>query len=340
MYKRQAYAPVALPEGTIRFHLMKQCLEPIRRNAAASLYAIGDDLRLVEFHSKANALTDASMEIVAAAAGDHGRGIIIHNDAQHFSAGVDLNGVLALIRAKDWQGIDAFLIRFQKAVGALRAAPVPVVAAPSGLTLGGGFEVVVHADKVIAHGNVVMGLVECAVGVVPGGGGVKETFRRWHDATGDWRKAAWNTWMQIGYARTGTSPETCARMQYFLSNRDDSVMNRDKLVERAMTEVEAMISAGYTAPTTPVFDLPGGELIDEMDAFMDKGISDGMFFPHDKTTAMAVASIVADAGSGISGASEQDLFARERDAFIRLAHTNETEARIVSMLTDGVTLRN
>ena len=335
-----AYAPVALPEGTIRFHLMKQCLEPIRRNAAASLYAIGDDLRLVEFHSKANALTDASMEIVAAAAEDHGRGIIIHNDAQHFSAGVDLNGVLALIRAKDWQGIDAFLIRFQKAVSALRAAPVPVVAAPSGLTLGGGFEVVVHADKVIAHGNVVMGLVECAVGVVPGGGGVKETFRRWHDATGDWRKAAWNTWMQIGYARTGTSPETCARMQYFLSNRDDSVMNRDKLVERAMTEVEAMISAGYTAPTTPVFDLPGGELIDEMDAFMDKGISDGMFFPHDKTTAMAVASIVADAGSGISGASEQDLFARERDAFIRLAHTNETEARIVSMLTDGVTLRN
>ena len=92
-----AYAPVSLPEGTIRFHMLKRCLTPITRNAAASLYAIGDDLRLIEFHSKANALTDQSMEIVAAR-GDHGRGVIIHNDAQHFSAGVDLNGVLALLK--------------------------------------------------------------------------------------------------------------------------------------------------------------------------------------------------------------------------------------------------
>ena len=230
--------PVELPEGTIRFHMMKQCLEPILRNDAASLYAIDDDLRLIEFHSKANALTAASMEIVAAAAKDHGKGIIIHNDAQHFSAGVDLNRFLALIKDQDWEGIDRFLFDFQMAVKALRDAPVPVVAANSGLTLGGGYEVVVHADKVIAHGNSVMGLVESAVGVVPGGGGVKETFSRWHQATGDWGKAAWKTWMQIGYARTGTSPEQSASMMYYLNDRDDSVMNRDKLVTMAITAVK------------------------------------------------------------------------------------------------------
>ena len=333
-------AAVDLPEGTIRLHMAKRCLEPLERNAAASLYAIGDDLRLVEFHSKANALTDASMEIVAAAAGNHGRGIIVHNDAQHFSAGVDLNGFLAMIRGGDWDGIDAFLTRFQEAVAALRYAPVPVVAAPSGLTLGGGFEVVLHADKVIAHGNIVMGLVECTVGVVPGGGGVKETFRRWHDAEGDWRKAAWNTWMQVGYSRTGTSPETAAGMRYFLPERDESVMNRDKLVSRAIEAVEAMVSEGYNVPDAPVFDLPGGDLLEEMDAFMDKGIKDGLFMPHDKTTAMAAASVVVDGGGGINGASEKDLFARERAAFIRLAKTAETGARIASMLEDGAAVRN
>ena len=332
-------APVALPEGTIRFHMMKQTLTPIKSNAAASLYAIDDDLRLIEFHSKANALTAASMEIVAAAAEDHGKGIIVHNDAQHFSAGVDLNAFLAMIRAKDFDGIDRFLFDFQMAVKAMRDTPVPVVAAPSGLTLGGGYEVVVHADKVIAHGNIVMGLVEAAVGVVPGGGGVKETFRRWHDATSNWSKSAWNTWMQVGYARTGTSPEQAASMQYYLKDRDVSVMNRDKLVDLAINAVHELRD-GYETPAAPTFTLPGNALLDEMSAFMDKGIADGLFFPHDKTVAMAVATIVVSDTPEETHATEDEMFARERRAFINLAQTAETEARIVSMLEKGEMLRN
>ena len=331
--------PVELPEGTIRFHMMKQCLEPILRNDAASLYAIDDDLRLIEFHSKANALTAASMEIVAAAAKDYGKGIIIHNDAQHFSAGVDLNRFLALIKDQDWNGIDRFLFDFQMAVKALRDAPVPVVAANSGLTLGGGYEVVVHADKVIAHGNSVMGLVEAAVGVVPGGGGVKETFSRWHQATDDWGKAAWKTWMQIGYARTGTSPEQSASMMYYLNDRDDSVMNRDKLVTMAIAAVKDL-AQGYTPRPEPEFILPGNALLKDMADFMDKGIEDGLFFPHDKTVAMAVASIVVSDDENDTAASEDDLYARERRAFLTLAKTPETKARIESMLEKGVMLRN
>ncbi len=331
--------PVSLPEGTVRFHMMKQGMTPITRNAAASLYAIDDDLRLIEFHSKANALTAASMEIVAAAAKDHGNGIIVHNDAQHFSAGVDLNAFLAMIRAKDWDGIDRFLYDFQMSVKALRDTPVPVVAAPSGLTLGGGYEVVIHADKVIAHGNIVMGLVEAAVGVVPGGGGVKETFRRWHDATADWSKSAWNTWMQVGYARTGTSPEQAASMQYYLNDRDVSVMNRDKLVTMAIAAVHDLRD-GYQTPAAPQFTLPGNALLDEMSTFMDKGIADGLFFPHDKTVAMAVATIVVSDTPEETTATEDEMFARERRAFITLAKTAETEARIVSMLEKGIMLRN
>ena len=325
-------APVNLPPNTIRLHQLRRCLTPILRNRAASLYALDGDVRLVEFHSKANALTDDSMAVVAAAASDHGRGIIIHNDAQHFSAGVDLAAVLALIRAQDWHGIDGFLQRFQDAVRALRDAPVPVIAAPSGLAIGGGYEVVVHADQVIAHGNSVFGLVEAGVGLVPGGGGVKETMRRWLDACADAEKAAWETWMQIGYARTGTSPELSARLQYFLPARDKMEMNRDKLMARALAAVEAFHQAGYVPPPAPELRLPGCALLKRMEDFMDEGVAKKMFSPHDKTVAMAVGGIVVGADAGGAVVSESDMFARERRAFLQLAQTPETLARIAKLM--------
>lgn len=332
--------PVKLPAGTIRFSNDRRCLTPIVTNQAASLYALDDDLRLVEFHSKANALTDDSMAIVAAAAEDHGKGIVVHNDAQHFSAGVDLNAFLSMIRARDWDEIDGFLSRFQNSVKALRDAPVPVVAAPSGLTLGGGFEVVLHTDKVVAHSNIVMGLVESSVGVVPAGGGVKETFSRWHKATGDWRKAAWNAWMQIGYGQTGTSPETAARYQYYLPDRDQAVMNRDKLLGLAMSSAKDMHAAGYAPRPAPKFQLGGQELLDDMAAFLDKGVADGVFYPHDRTVAMAIGRIFVEPGEPGRPADEDEMFARERRAFLELARTAETEARITSLLESGSVLRN
>ena len=273
------------------------------------------------------------MEIVAAAAADPGRGIIVHNDAQHFSAGVDLNAFRAMIEAKDFDGVDKFLDRFQKAVKALKYTNVPVIGAPSGLAIGGGFEVLAHCDKLIAHANSVMGLVESGVGVVPAGGGVKESYLRWFKATNDWRKAAWQTWMQIGYGLTGTSPELSAKFQYFLNDRDISVMNRDKLITMACDELEKMIAAGYSAPQEPQAMLAPFDLRAEMAEFMDKGIADGLFFAHDKTTAMAIATIVtADEDETELLISEDELYARERRAFITLAQTAPTLERITTML--------
>ena len=328
-------APVNLPPNTIRLHQLRRCLTPILRNRAASLYALDGDVRLVEFHSKANALTDDSMAVVAAAASDHGRGIIIHNDAQHFSAGVDLAAVLALIRAQDWHGIDGFLQRFQDAVRAMRDTPVPVIAAPSGLAIGGGYEVILHADQIIAHGNSVFGLVEAGVGLVPGGGGVKETLRRWLNACADAEKAAWETWMQIGYARTGTSPALSARLQYFLPARDKMEMNRDKLMARALAAIEAFHQAGYVPPPAPALRLPGCALLKRMEDFMDAGVAKNKFSPHDKTVAMAVGGIVVSEDAQGEVVSEGEMFARERRAFLQLAQTPETLARIANLMEGG-----
>ncbi|MEX0503939.1 3-hydroxyacyl-CoA dehydrogenase NAD-binding domain-containing protein [Alphaproteobacteria bacterium LSUCC0719] len=334
-----AYRPVSLPAGVMRFHMTRQTLTSIVSNNAASLFALDGDLRLVEFHSKANALTDESMQIVAAAAEDHGAGIIIHNDAQHFSAGVDLNAFRAYIEAGDWDGIDGFLARFQQAVCKLKYTPVPVVGAPSGLAAGGGYEVLAHCDRLVVHTNSVMGLVEAGVGVVPGGGGIKDTYFRWFDAKQSWDDAAWQTWMNIGYGATGSSPQLSARMMYFLESRDDTVMNRDRLLPRAIEMVTAM-QDGYRAPRPPVAQLADGALASKMETFMQDGIDRGDFMPHDKTVAMAIASVMLRGDGDRETADEQELYARERAAFIRLAKTPQTYERITSMLDDGAAIRN
>ena len=332
-------SPVRLPAGVMRFHMTRQTLTPIASNNAASLFALDGDLRLVEFHSKANALTDESMEIVAAAADDHGKGIIIHNDAQHFSAGVDLNAFRSLIEASDWDGIDAFLARFQDAVFKLKYTPVPVVGAPSGLAAGGGYEVLAHCDRLVVHTNSLMGLVEAGVGVVPGGGGIKDTYLRWHAAKGSWDEAAWQTWMNIGYGATGSSPQLSARMMYFRDGHDETVMNRDRLLPRAI-EMIAEMQDGYKMPPPPVAQLADGGLAEKMEDFMQQGIDRGDFFPHDKTVAMAIASIMLRGSGDGETADEAALYARERAAFIRLAQTSETHDRIRTMLDDGAAVRN
>ena len=332
-------SPVRLPAGVMRFHMTRQTLTPIASNNAASLFALDGDLRLVEFHSKANALTDESMEIVAAAADDHGKGIIIHNDAQHFSAGVDLNAFRSLIEASDWDGIDAFLARFQDAVCKLKYTPVPVVGAPSGLAAGGGYEVLAHCDRLVVHTNSVMGLVEAGVGVVPGGGGIKDTYLRWHEAKGSWDEAAWQTWMNIGYGATGSSPQLSARMMYFRDGHDETVMNRDRLLPRAI-EMIAEMQDGYKTPPPPVAQLADGGLAEKMEDFMQQGIDRGDFFPHDKTVAMAIASVMLRGSGDGETADEAALYARERAAFIRLAQTSETHDRIRTMLDDGAAVRN
>ncbi|MEL6549534.1 MAG: 3-hydroxyacyl-CoA dehydrogenase NAD-binding domain-containing protein [Pseudomonadota bacterium] len=325
------YQPIALPEGTERFSLTRKTLTPMATNAAASLWDL-DGIRLIEFHSKANALTGESMTIVHAAADDPGRGILVHNDAQHYSAGVDLNRFAAFIEAGDWSGMDAFLHDFQQACLRLKYAPVPVIGAPSGLALGGGFEVLMHCDALVTHANSVLGLVEAGVGLVPSGGGVKETFLRWQEATGDPEKAAWETWMQVGYGKTGASPEEAAPLKYFLESRDATVMNRDKLITTATARIDGW--SAYRPPEAPRFTLPGKSILAEMESFMDKGVAKGWFTPHNKTTAMEIATIVVNTDADTPHEqSEQDMLDRERAAFLRLAKTPESKARIDGVLT-------
>ncbi|TCD12307.1 3-hydroxyacyl-CoA dehydrogenase/enoyl-CoA hydratase family protein [Oricola cellulosilytica] len=335
-----AYRPLDLPEGVVRFHLKRRELEPDSENPSASLFTLESGIRLVEFHTKANALDADSMALVREAAENPGRGIIIHNDGQHFSAGVNLQRFREFIDAGDWSGIDAFLDDFQQACRALKYCAAPVVGAPSGLSIGGGFEVLAHCSKLVVHTNVVLGLVESLVGLVPGGGGVKETFLRWYRKSGDWEQAAWNAFKQIGYGRTASSPDQAKSLAYFLPDRDETVMNRDRLMSAA-TRVVGEMESGYRPPEKPEFQLLGGDLHGRMHAFLEKGLADGTFHPHDVTVGSEIAAILTGGEQAEPRrASEQDLYDLERSSFVRLARTPQTRARIEAMLSGKGTLRN
>ena len=329
--------------GIFRFNEIRRTLEPLNRNASASLYKLNGDIGLIEFHSKANALDDKSMAIVEEAAlraGDDFKGIIVHNGGLHFSAGVNLHRFRAMIEDHNWEGIDAFLVDFQRAVRALKYCSVPVIAAPSGLAIGGGYEVVAHCDVLVAHTNVVLGLVESLVGLVPGGGGVKDTLFRWHHRLGDWSEAAQKTFMNIGYGRTGTSPKLAAELGYFRPNLDRQVINRDRLVQASLKSISNLVN-DYNPPEKPTFHWVGRGPFEQMKKFLQERHSKGQLTAHDVVVGTEIARIVTGGDiQPIDGITENELYAAERSAFVTLSKTEATLARITHMLDRGQALRN
>ena len=156
--------------------------DEFRGNAAASLRDLGDGVLGVALHSKLNTLGGDTLEMletgVASAAADGYTGIVVGTDAQHFSAGANLMLLLLAAQDGDWDEIDLMVRAFQRATMALRLAPVPVVVATNGMTLGGGCEIALHADRVQAAAESYIGLVETGVGLIPAGGGTKEMLAR------------------------------------------------------------------------------------------------------------------------------------------------------------------
>ena len=329
--------------GVTRFNEERRKLTPLLQNRAASYFELDHDIGLVEFHSKANALDSDSMHLLAEAlahASANLRGLVIHNDAAHFSCGVNLGSILSYVENEDYSGLDRFLDHFQQTVKAMKTAPVPVVAAPAGLSLGGGFEVVLHADKAIYHANSVTGLVETLVGVVPGGGGVKEMLYRWHERKGDGTAAAWETFTTTAYGKTAGSPLEAAPMAMFRDGIDDYVMNRDRLLDAAV-EAVLDLAPGYTPKQRMPLMMPGRELWFEMQEWLQQAHEKGQLTAHDVRIGSGVAMIVTggdvDAGTMMT---EDEILALERKAFLELARSGETKARIRYMLEYGSPLRN
>ena len=339
-----SWQTIRRPHGVIRFSEKRQTMMPVISNSKASCFDL-DGIALVEFHSKANALDADSMAVLDVALSrveaDGMRGLIIHNDAQHFSCGVNLQTVRDFFRRDDMDGLDQFLKAFQDTVHRMQTVAFPVVAAPVGLSIGGGFEVVLHAKQVICHANSVTGLVESLVGVVPGGGGCKETLYRWIELLqcgDDITPACWKAFMNLGYGNTATSP-LIAKRQAMLRPHDRFVINRDRILGEAIKAIDD--PAGQVAFARTALAMPGRPVFDEMVKWLEESRNQGLFMPHDVKVASELARIVT--GGDIAPGtiwSEQDLYDAERRSFLSLVATDATRERINSMLDAGSPIRN
>ena len=331
--------------GVVRVSDCKVLATPILANPAASLWDIGDGVACLEFHTKANALGPESMALMRRAidrTAERHAALVIHSDAPHFSVGFNLEFVRACISDRRWKALDDALVEFQQTCRAAKHAPVPVLSAPSGMALGGGFEVLLGSDLVQAHANVVVGLVEPIVGLVPAGGGCKEMLLRW---TGDSADEAARTagalrvFELIGMSRTAASPEL-ARPLRLLRDTDRVTMNRDRLLADARASA-LDLADGYEPPAVASISAPGAPAYDSMCAMLDAMATKGVALAHDVAVSRRLARVLAG-GDAPAGAliDEEALFALEREAFLALAQTPQTGARIAHMLDRGRPLRN
>ena len=331
--------PIIRPKGVLRFSEARQTLAPINSNESASWFEY-EGAAIVEFHSKANALDSQSLDMISdavTASENKGlRGVIIHNDFQHFSCGVSLWSVRNCFEKNDFDGLDDFLAYFQNTMLQMRDSNLPVIAAPVGMSIGGGFEVVLHADHVVSHANSVMGLVESFVGVVPAGGGCKEMLYRWTEKLNDTQKGAWKSFMNIGLGRKANSPQEADALSMRRPG-DNFQMNRDRILNAALSTIDITKKVGKRKPLA----LSGAEHYQEMLEWLEVNHKKGMLTPHDVTVGTEIGRVMSG-GECPAGTvfSEQDILNAERSSFIKLAQTQETQARIVAMLDNGITLRN
>ena len=334
------------PESTLAVADLKRRGKPLKRNGSASIWDMGDDILLVEYHSKMNAVDPFIIEMLVDAVdmvefGDW-NGIVIGNDGSNFSAGANLGLVLFAVNLASWNEVEGFISAGQDAYQALKYCEVPVVAASTGMCLGGGAEILLHCDAIQAHSESYIGLVEVGVGIVPAWGGCKELLARLNKfnlVPEGPMGAAMKAFEYIGTAKVATSAEQ-ARSMGFLGPDDGITMNRDRLLADAKQRALEMID-GYEPPEPHTYVLPGNSGFTALElAVKDLALS-GQATPHDVVVTRELARILTGGDADITESlTEEDILEMERKAIGWLGRQPDTLARMEHMLNTGKPLRN
>jgi 3-hydroxyacyl-CoA dehydrogenase len=251
--------------------------------------------------------------------------------------------VASLAQAGDWKKLEEAVEFFQGCSMSIRSAPFPVVVAPFGLTLGGGTEWSLHADAIQAHAELYMGLVEVGVGLLPGGGGTKELLFRFAQELAPYEdadpfEAAKRAFKMIAMATVSTSAAE-ARKLGFLRDRDRISMNRDFLLADAKQRV-LDLAPGYVAPPPRTIEALGRAGIGNLHYAAWAMHEAGQASDHDVRIALEIARVLCGGDGPARVVGEDDVLDLEREAFLRLLGTKETQERIAHMLKTGKPLRN
>lgn len=340
------YLDVAREDGVLLLSDIKLAKTPLSENSSASLWDIGDGIVCLEVHTKMNTLDPGVFAMIRKALeivqGGY-KALVIYNEGQHFSAGVNLGLALFAANVAAWPMIEDLLTQGQELYKALKHSTFPVVAAPSGLALGGGCEFLLHCDAVQAHAESYIGLVETAVGLVPAWGGCKELLARLsadsHRPRGPVPPVA-AAFETIGLARTAKSAFEAKELG-FLRPTDGITFNRDRLLADAKTRA-LEIAKGYRPPDPVRLALPGPAGKAALALALRDLSAKGEATAHDEVVAGALAEVLTGGPEAdqIEPVSAEEVLRLERAAFMRLLKTEATLARMEHMLESGKPLRN
>jgi 3-hydroxyacyl-CoA dehydrogenase len=318
------------------------------KNSGCNIIDIGEDVICCEFTTKMNTMGGeviAGVNKAIELAEKNYKGLVIGNEGANFSAGANLAMIFMMAIEQEYDEIDMAIRMFQNMNMRVRYSSVPVVVAPFGLTLGGGCEMTLHADKVQAHAELYTGLVEFGVGLIPGGGGSKEMALRFSDSLKDGDiqlNTLRSNFLTIGQAKVSTSAKEAFEMGILKAGRDAISMNKNHLLFDARNSVVALSDAGYTQPqqrkNIKVLGKQGLGLIWVGANSMKSG---NYISSHDEYISKKLGYVMCGGElSSPTEVSEQYLLDLEREVFLSLTGEKKTLERIQSILTTGKPLRN
>jgi len=318
------------------------------KNSGTTIKDLGDGVLNIEFHTKMNTIGGEVIEGLNKAvdlAEASYKGLVVSNTGDNFSAGANVGMIFMMAVEQEYDELDFAIKRFQDTMMRMRYSSIPVVAAPHNLALGGGCELCLHVDKVVAHAELYMGLVEFGVGVIPGGGGTKEfaarTSDEFHD--GDIRiNTLRNRFLTIGQAKVSTSAYEAFELGYLRKGIDEVVVNRDDQLAFAKQSVLLLDQKGYTKPIKRKdIKVLGKEGLGIVYVGADSMKSGNYMSEHDQVISEKLGYVLC--GGDLSEAtevSEEYLLKMERKAFLELCQTRKTMERLESMVKKGKVLRN
>ena len=342
------YEPVPNIPGRLALASLAKTGRILEDNGLSRLIDLGDGVACFEFRSKMNSLGEGVLTGLASALRKVEKsgfaGLVIGNeDARAFSVGADLSQVSFAMAAGAWDDIAASCKSFQDSVMSIRRAPFPVVVAPAGMTLGGGAELTLHGDGVQAYAETYMGLVEAGVGLLPGGGGTKELLMRFTAELQNYEEvdlfaAVKRAFKIIAFATTSTSAHE-ARALGYLRVTDRISMNRDHQLADAKARV-LDLAPGYLPPIERTVRALGRDGLGNLEYALWAAKEAGQASAHDVRVGRAIGYVLCGGDGTPRDVTEQDLLDLEREQFLSLLGTKETQDRIAYTLKTGKPLRN
>ena len=317
-------------------------------NSDVTLVDLGDGILNLEFHTKMNTIGGGVIEGMNRAidlAEKEYKGLVIYNTGQNFSAGANVGMIFMMAIEQDYDELNFAVKAFQDAMMRVRYSNIPVVVAPHNLALGGSCEMSMHADKVVAHAELYMGLVEFGVGVIPGGGGTKEFAKRLSEELkdGDIKiNRMRERFLTIGQAKVSTSAYEAFDLGYLRPGIDEVVVSRDHQLARAKAATLELAEKGYVAPKREKnITVMGQEGLGIVYVGSNSMLSGNYMSDHDRVISEKLGFVLC--GGDLSEntvVSEQYLLDLERRAFVELCAERKTMERLESIIKYGKILRN